>query len=496
MKKILFLAAVTILAAVSCNKLEIDTPTPEGDAFVATIEGADTKTVIEGMMSYWKGTEVIKLLDGSKTKKYGATVTENSSTAIFAAQEATALTGDDYIAVYPGALLGDVSWDGNVSNEARKFWLKGDQTAVLDSYDVETHIAVAHVNAKDKTLNFKNVNALVKVKVPYDNITEVCIYGNSGEVLSGNFNVKYNNGDPIVTTPTGTNIALNTHAKIKASAEKTLEKGKTYYISILPTTFKKGFTVEFVMNGTKYIKKVNSEYKVSRNQIISIEDVTYDTFAAKDGKLYLKVSEEWKQDNARFAAYFYVTDPKKECWVSMTRVKNTADYYECIIPHGYTEVIFVRMNGAATANNWDNKWTQTADLKIEKNIFSINGWGDSDSGGTWSGNAPKVFFFLTPNANWKKDGARFAAYFFGNGEGWHSMSDNDKDGTYEVAVPISKVYPNVIFCRMNGSASTNDWNNKWNQTGDLTIPTDGKNLFTVPNGAWDGSTATWSKKIF
>ena len=263
MKKILFLAAVTILAAVSCNKLEIDTPTPEGDAFVAIIEGADTKTVIDGMMSYWKGTEVIKLLDGSKTKKYSATVSENSSSAIFAAQESTALTGDDYIAVYPGALLGEVSWDGNVSSEVKKFWLKGDQNAVLDSYDVETHIAVAHVNAKDKTLNFKNVNALVKVKVPYDNITEVCIYGNSGEVLSGNFNVKYNNGDPIVTTPTGTNIALNTHAKIKASTGKTLEKGKTYYISILPTTFKKGFTVEFVMNGTKYIKKVNSEYNTS-----------------------------------------------------------------------------------------------------------------------------------------------------------------------------------------------------------------------------------------
>ena len=42
--------------------------------------------------------------------------------------------------------------------------------------------------------------------------------------------------------------------------------------------------------------------------------------------------------------------------------------------------------------------------------------------------------YLTPNSNWKADGARFAAYFFGNGEKWVSMTDSDKDGIYEVAV--------------------------------------------------------------
>jgi hypothetical protein len=61
---------------------------------------------------------------------------------------------------------------------------------------------------------------------------------------------------------------------------------------------------------------------------------------------------------------------------------------------------------------------------------------------------------------------------------------------YSVAVPSG--YSKVIFCRMNPSATANNWNNKWNQTGDLTIPTDGKTLFTVPNGSWDGSTAGWS----
>ena len=83
--------------------------------------------------------------------------------------------------------------------------------------------------------------------------------------------------------------------------------------------------------------------------------------------------------------------------------------------------------------------------------------------------------YLKPNSNWDKDGARFAAYFFGNGEKWVNMTDSDGDGYYEVAVPAG--YPKVIFVRMNGSAAANNWNNKWNQTGDLTIPTNGKNCF-------------------
>ena len=98
--------------------------------------------------------------------------------------------------------------------------------------------------------------------------------------------------------------------------------------------------------------------------------------------------------------------------------------------------------------------------------------------------------YLKPNSNWTSAGARFAAYFFGNGEKWVSMTDTDNDGYYEVDVPSG--YPKVIFCRMNGSTSANNWNNKWNQTGDLTIPTSGNNCFTVPSGSWDGATTQWS----
>ena len=102
---------------------------------------------------------------------------------------------------------------------------------------------------------------------------------------------------------------------------------------------------------------------------------------------------------------------------------------------------------------------------------------------------PDTLYFKA-SSNWKNDGARFAAYFFGNGEAWVSMTDTDGDGIYECAVPAG--FTSVIFVRMSGSATENNWDNKWNQTADLTIPTDGKNCFTVNEGEWDGAQGTWS----
>ena len=100
--------------------------------------------------------------------------------------------------------------------------------------------------------------------------------------------------------------------------------------------------------------------------------------------------------------------------------------------------------------------------------------------------------YLVPNANWKKDNARFAIYYWNSAgtNAWVSMTDADKDGVYEAMVPAG--YDNIIFCRMNPNASANNWNNKWNQTADLKVPTNGTNCYTVKENTWDKGGGTWS----
>lgn len=100
--------------------------------------------------------------------------------------------------------------------------------------------------------------------------------------------------------------------------------------------------------------------------------------------------------------------------------------------------------------------------------------------------------YLVPSSNWNQSNARFAAYFFGDGDVWVSMTKvAGQSNLYEVTVPAGKNFTNVIFCRMNPSASANNWNNKWNQTSDL-VYNGSANCYTVKEGTWDKGGGTWS----
>ena len=115
-----------------------------------------------------------------------------------------------------------------------------------------------------------------------------------------------------------------------------------------------------------------------------------------------------------------------------------------------------------------------------------------DDVGSGEGNVETAgTIYMKPNANWKDAGARFAAYFFeGDANTWVSLTDADGDGVYECSVPAG--YSNLIFTRMNPSSSDNNWDNRWNQTSDLKIPSDGTNLYIVKEGTWDNGGGTWS----
>lgn len=100
--------------------------------------------------------------------------------------------------------------------------------------------------------------------------------------------------------------------------------------------------------------------------------------------------------------------------------------------------------------------------------------------------------YLKPNSNWKEANARFAAYLWADGVTavWYDMTlVQGETDIYEFTLPEG--YNKIIFCRMNPSTTVNNWDSKWNQTGDLAVPTDGKNLFTLAANVWDNATTTW-----
>ncbi len=100
---------------------------------------------------------------------------------------------------------------------------------------------------------------------------------------------------------------------------------------------------------------------------------------------------------------------------------------------------------------------------------------------------------------WKADGAAIGCYY------WISSNDSDNNAwpgdrmtpvendtdVWKFAIPEG--YDRVIFTRINGTGGVSDWGAK---TGDLTIPTDGKNLYTITSkdAVWGdpGVTGEWS----
>ena len=219
----------------------------------------------------------------------------------------------------------------------------------------------------------------------------------------------------------------------------------------------------------------NPELKIQTAARIFEEGVTWYN---SDNEIFFKPNNNWKSDGARFAAWF-----NGDKWKDLNK---NGDVYSCEIPSSATEVIFCRMDPKNSTNNWSNKWNQTGHLALTtNNLYTLKEgeWGNK--------------LYLKPNSNWlQKDGnqkdPRFAAYFFNNNSdyAWVSMG-NPVDGVYSCDIP-AKVYKNVIFCRMNGGNETNDWNNKYNQSSDLIVPTDGKTLYTVKDGTWDNGGGSWS----
>ena len=102
---------------------------------------------------------------------------------------------------------------------------------------------------------------------------------------------------------------------------------------------------------------------------------------------------------------------------------------------------------------------------------------------------------LKPSSNWKQASARFAVYFFNDAQGkntWVSMTKaSDETDIYYAVAPTGN-WEKLIFCRMNPASNTNDWGNKWNQSGNCTW-TNAKSLLTV-GSSWDSFTGTWSVK--
>ena len=145
----------------------------------------------------------------------------------------------------------------------------------------------------------------------------------------------------------------------------------------------------FDYNGKKlYVVATGADYTAAPQQKTEGQEPEQEEPEVTDKVVYLKPNSNWTQSNARFAAYFWGGAPGEK-WVSMTDADKDG-IYEAHLPEGYDygcNIIFCRMNPSTSANNWNNKWNQTSDLKTPtdgKNLYTVKASTWDKGGGTWS----------------------------------------------------------------------------------------------------------------
>ena len=280
MKKLIFttMAISALFLSVSCQKENVnDAPNGEGVVFTAYVDGVDpdTKTVIgkndEGKsISLWSGKERFWVLNGNNTwkKAYAATAAEPSEKVIFSEESSeTALTGNNYIAIYPASPADGSWWNSKNDNYyVDKLWLTNSQTATAGSYDPSAHIALAHTTTN--SLYFKNMVALLKFTAKSANVTSIKVTVGAGEALTGNFSCDPVNEKIATDHVQDYKYDLYNYVELKG----TFEAGKDYYIAVLPGTYS---SLKLEVNG-KVVKTKADGASFSRNKIYDMGEVDAD----------------------------------------------------------------------------------------------------------------------------------------------------------------------------------------------------------------------------
>ncbi len=97
--------------------------------------------------------------------------------------------------------------------------------------------------------------------------------------------------------------------------------------------------------------------------------------------------------------------------------------------------------------------------------------------------------YLKTNDAWTADGARFALYFFEEAQGGtvNGWADFVALGSILKAEVPSGDYDKMIICRMDGGTTANNWDNRWNQSADMNIPSNDNALYLCPNACGNGA---------
>lgn len=220
----------------------------------AAINTADTKQIV------WKKDDAISIFDGKANNRFSLVGEGGSTSGNFAG---TAVAATTYTAVYP--YTSNATFSGETLSGVS---LPSEQTATEGSFDPAAALMIATSTSDAPTkLQFKNIVGYVKVTPNF-----VC----SKIELKAADETTPLAGDLSITGYNSYTVTGNEAYSISLTGTTT--SSKAYYIAVLPSTLKSGWTISFTTSeGNVYTRKGSKELTVTRNQVVDLG--SFDTSA-------------------------------------------------------------------------------------------------------------------------------------------------------------------------------------------------------------------------
>lgn len=398
--------------------------------------------------------------------------------------------GDDTRA-YIADENGDKTWETK--------WELGDKLYVNDTYefvctDVETGkftctaVGVSKLAGEEVTITTDGTHHSLQGKSAFYTTASVENFGEGKvklQALTSFFRLTYNGESDL--TLTLTEASFKTDAKNTAKSINVKPSAEEQFIAFWPTGNE--VTLSYSTNGQegKSVKKAFTPAMVyNLGTLNEVKTPEYKIYVYKANNSWTKVNlYTWYKNgsnNVEMAGSWPGTA------ITTKEKINGHEYLVYTMPEGANDkdMYLIFNNGTVQISDY-HLGTLNKDYYLLLNGLYVSEITDK--------NNPvanlKKYLYLKPNSNWTQANARFAAYFFNNSTNTNKWVNMENKGSY-YAVEVQQNYPNVIFCRMNPSATANNWNNKWNQTSDLSVSGNENKVYTVKDGTWNNGAGTWS----
>lgn len=289
--------------------------------------------------------------------------------------------------------------------------------------------------------------------------------------IVASFKAEVNNDYVTVTAPTNvTNgtVAIGTTSSTQDANALAVKKGTSFYVKATPEEGY-GFT-NWSVNGDSVSIENPVKVDVAEDGTLSVNGKSV-TMEQLTPVFEQKINITLTSGTGGTISYSCTYNGK--IVAAGTVAENSTETVK--VPRGTTFTLTAKPNSGynftgwgADISNFGNEVKPLPTTRFEDGIFTAE-----------FEKAPNKTLYLKLGCNeWKAGKQRFVAVLKEPGEEQIVMT-KVSDDLYQVVVPSDKNYANVIFCKMSNNNEQFDWNNKDYQTDNLTIPTDGKMMYTV-----------------